>query len=895
MRINPRSGKLAGRAAAKVCLALTLAGPAAGHAQSLDLAALEGNWVRIGSNYDPNDQMRIRIGRGQATLTRVPATVHASFRVGIALWMGIQSDGALRVRGSDGNYYPATLTLDGDVLTLAIDRSARGNDQQWRRAGPTVDGDWVRIAPGDATADGMRVLADQDQAAIRFLPADAPRPFRIGSRLWRDIGAGGAVQVLGSNGTYQPATIRLESDDRLWVDGAGPGAQLWVRPTLVAATRAEAARAAAAPAACLATALPIEATGLNTGWHLAIPDPVTAMAEGQGLLPYRGEASGRTYLVTDIERAAFPGIGRVFATVWQQARPRARTVEHRDLSAAEFASRSRSYRDDGYRATDIEVWSSAEGLRYAGVWVTNLEGIDWDVRHGLSSAEFGHLFQEKRDAGFRLIDIEIYEVGGGHQYAGIWHRSCDNTNWREVRGLTREDYQRRADSLDVLGFRIIDFESYRTGSGQRYAAIWERIPDVAWAVRTDRTLPQYLNDHRRYTDLGFRLVDFESYETAAGVRYGGVWAEHDARYRLAFRQELDDSVVAYRERYSLPGISVAIIRDGEVIYRRGFGWADSARGKEAHSGTVYPIASISKVIAGTLAARLEARGVVDLTRPTRTYVDSLPASHTHTLEQLLAKTGCTAHYPESTTPPEQYYRWRLPAVRSIQDTVMLPNCTPGQRWHYSTHGYTLVGAALEAATGKDIVQLIDEEIARPLELWSLRAQEPSEPHSRPRSYDQSEPYRRDTTSTPPAVAVVSRHEDASWKVLGGGLQANAVDLARFGWAVPAGEVVSDSVRDNRLWRNLTRDLRRWSDTTRSARSTGLGWELTVDTVRNFSVAEHGGVTPTGARSHLKVYRRARLVVAVLSNQREGGPGRTSHPLDSLADALSAIVFAAPRP
>lgn len=221
---------------------LAMAAPAGLVAQAVDLDALQGNWIRAGSNYNPNDQMRITVAGGQATLTRVPTTVHSAFRVGQALWMGIAPDGTLRVRGSDGNYYPGQLRLVGaDSLVLAVGQSAAGNDQAWRRGGPTVDGEWVRIAPGDPTADGMRVLADQDRATVRFLPADAPRSLRIGSRIWVDIGAGGRVTLLDAGGQYLAATIRLEGNDRLWVEEPGvTDPQLWVRPAAVAAARAEA-------------------------------------------------------------------------------------------------------------------------------------------------------------------------------------------------------------------------------------------------------------------------------------------------------------------------------------------------------------------------------------------------------------------------------------------------------------------------------------------------------------------------------------------------------------------------------------------------------------------------------------------------------------------------------
>jgi CubicO group peptidase (beta-lactamase class C family) len=461
--------------------------------------------------------------------------------------------------------------------------------------------------------------------------------------------------------------------------------------------------------------------------------------------------------------------------------------------------------------------------------------------------------------------------------------------------MTREEYQARTDSLSALGFKVVDFESYRTSSGQRYAAIWEQVPSVAWAVRTDRTLTWFLNYHHLYTDQGFRLVDFESYQTEDGTRYAGAWVENDSLYRLPFRQELDDSVESYRAQWRVPGLSVAIILQGEAIYQRGFGWADSARGEQAYSGTVFPTASVAKVLAGTIAARLEARGVVDLTRPTTDFVDSLSAGHTHTLEQLLSKTGCVIHYAEGPEPPEGYYRWRRDALVAVSDTTqlgswMLPNCTPGQRWHYSTHGFTLLGAALEKATGKDVLQLVDEEIARPMGLRTLHYLEPTDSSATiarpPRSYHQSEPYALSQSPNGTFSSAVSRHEDASWKVFGGGLQIDAPDLARFGWFVLNGWAVSDSVRDNRLWRVLTTGIPRWNSTLATP-PTALAWEVRM--VNSRRVAEHGGTASTGGRSWLAVYRDDGLVVAILSNQREG-PGTTSHPIDDLAHDLARIVL-----
>lgn len=213
--------------------------PASLAAQAIDVAALAGDWVRDDSNYDPNDLMRITITGGTATLIRVPTTAHRAFRVGLQLWTAIAADGSLQVFGSDGQYYPATMVAAShDTLRVSVRHSAAGNAQVWRRAGPTVDGDWVRIAPGDPASDGIKVTADGDGATVRFLPAAAPRHLRIGSRLWQKIGPDGALETQSTSRQYAPAVLRLVGTDSLWVTPTGSGvAQLWVRPAIADATR----------------------------------------------------------------------------------------------------------------------------------------------------------------------------------------------------------------------------------------------------------------------------------------------------------------------------------------------------------------------------------------------------------------------------------------------------------------------------------------------------------------------------------------------------------------------------------------------------------------------------------------------------------------------------------
>ena len=117
------------------------AGPVAGAPVEINGTSLEGEWVRIGNNYDPHNRMRIQVSGDQATLTYVPETAdRGAWREGDLIWQGISSDGSLDVLGSNDRYYDARLAFDGsNRLDIDVLYNGVGNDQTWERTGePTA-------------------------------------------------------------------------------------------------------------------------------------------------------------------------------------------------------------------------------------------------------------------------------------------------------------------------------------------------------------------------------------------------------------------------------------------------------------------------------------------------------------------------------------------------------------------------------------------------------------------------------------------------------------------------------------------------------------------------------------------------------------------------------------
>jgi len=565
--------------------------------------------------------------------------------------------------------------------------------------------------------------------------------------------------------------------------------------------------------------------------------------------------------------------GLRYSMIWESNVDNRGWAHWRDLTDAVYHDKWVQYKNAGYRPTDVEGYLSGSNMSYGGIWEQNIEGIGWSSHRDLTAQAYDDLFIERKADGYRLVDMEAYDTNNGLRYSCIWYENTNNISWYQWRDMSRTTYQDYADAYDDANYRMIDYESYKKNGVQKYAAIWEKnLYNHAIAVRTNRTKVQYANYWREYRDKGYRLIDFERYETSSGTRYGGIWTENSPRYRWSNKGVVDSLVTDYREDNNIPGISVAVLQDGEILYQRGFGIADSL-GKKPHGKSVYNIASIAKAIGGTLAAKMELEGQLadgynidplDLTLPTTNYLALPNGTHTHTVEQLFAHLGCIWHYATGPEPPNDYYATAQDAMETIWNTSTMSYCTPGVDPNYSTHTYTFAGAVLEAVSNRSVARLLEEELFDYFNLKSMKVQYRYE--NLRYNYERIMPYAdvKDGGGE-------TTYADNSWKVIGGGMESDAVDLVRFGWKVLDGQIVDPFTLEDRLWGIVN-----------STGNYGLGWRVKPKGGR--TVAEKNGGS-RGAKTHLRVYRdpEDQMVIAVLCNRRDDYTPEAL--VDDIGDAL----------
>jgi CubicO group peptidase (beta-lactamase class C family) len=200
---------------------------------------------------------------------------------------------------------------------------------------------------------------------------------------------------------------------------------------------------------------------------------------------------------------------------------------------------------------------------------------------------------------------------------------------------------------------------------------------------------------------------------------------------------LDLDVEEVLARTRVPGCSVAVLEDGEVVLERGFGTSRADSGAPVTAATRMPACSMSKPVSAVAALRLAERGLLDLDADVSDRLTRwrLPANGDWrpriTLRQLASHTaGLTAHsgfpgYRRGTAVPS------LVEVLSGADPANAPGArvdmVPGVQFRYSGAGTTVIQLLMEEVTGMSAADLLAQLVLEPLGMRaSTFVQEPDD-------------------------------------------------------------------------------------------------------------------------------------------------------------------------
>lgn len=190
------------------------------------------------------------------------------------------------------------------------------------------------------------------------------------------------------------------------------------------------------------------------------------------------------------------------------------------------------------------------------------------------------------------------------------------------------------------------------------------------------------------------------------------------------------------EDYDIPGATVSVVKDGEVLFAKGYSQASVQKEEPVVADeTLFRIASITKLFTSTAVMQLAEEGKLDLDRDVNTYLTDVEIPDTYpgrpvTLHHLLTHTaGFEEHYTGSgardasdVEPLDEYISEQMPArVRP-----------PGEVSAYSNYGMFLAGHVVEEVSGVPFDRYVEDNVLDPLRMESTTTAQPPAPELRER-------------------------------------------------------------------------------------------------------------------------------------------------------------------
>jgi len=182
----------------------------------------------------------------------------------------------------------------------------------------------------------------------------------------------------------------------------------------------------------------------------------------------------------------------------------------------------------------------------------------------------------------------------------------------------------------------------------------------------------------------------------------------------------------HMHEYDIPGVALAVVRDGEVIHEDGIGLANVATSHPAGPRTAWPICSLTKSMTCTAVMQLVEQGLVDITRPVETYLPSWrvkdrDAGPQITVKMLmhhgsgLGRVGFQDRVRQESVNP-------YPTRESLMEAITTADLQsePGRFWAYSNEGFATLGHLVETVSGIPLEEYFLTRIFEPLRMTDTR-------------------------------------------------------------------------------------------------------------------------------------------------------------------------------
>ncbi|MCF8309029.1 MAG: beta-lactamase family protein [Bacteroidales bacterium] len=185
--------------------------------------------------------------------------------------------------------------------------------------------------------------------------------------------------------------------------------------------------------------------------------------------------------------------------------------------------------------------------------------------------------------------------------------------------------------------------------------------------------------------------------------------------------DIEHQIQKYRNQSRFNG-SVAIARDGNVLFNKQYGYADMEKGIPVNDTSQFQLASVSKQFTAAAILKLYQEGRINLDSSLTTYLPELPYSDVTIRHLLTHKAGFPnymwiigRHWDENHTPTNE------DVLEIMSENPVNLRFEPGQKFNYSNTGYCLLACVIERVSGVEYDEFLRSRFFEPLKMTNTFA------------------------------------------------------------------------------------------------------------------------------------------------------------------------------
>jgi CubicO group peptidase (beta-lactamase class C family) len=317
--------------------------------------------------------------------------------------------------------------------------------------------------------------------------------------------------------------------------------------------------------------------------------------------------------------------------------------------------------------------------------------------------------------------------------------------------------------------------------------------------------------------------------------------------------KVDNYIAAEMQKQRIPGVSLAVLKNGQIVHVKGYGVANVEHQVPVKPETIFQSGSVGKQFTATAVMMLVEDGKLDLDDKITKYLPDAPESWKPiTIRHLLTHTAGTTDYPDDFDFRRDYTEDEL-----LKRAAVIPLAfQPGEKFQYSNLGYAMLGILISKITGKFYGDFLQERIFKPLGMNTARIiNEADIIPNRAAGYRLVKGELKNQDWVAPSVNTTAD----------GSLYLTVLDMAKWDAALYTERLLKKSSM-NQMWTPLKLNDGK-------THPYGFGWGF--GEVRGHHIIEHGGAWQ-GFKSYIARYVDDRLTVIVFANLAQANTQTIAH-------------------